>query len=381
MPKKKIIIDGEIGWDVYASGIRKQFEEAEGQEVEIELSSPGGFISEGLTISNIIRKYNDEIAKVEIIMMGLAASMASYIMMSVPKNQRKAYDDAIFMIHNPWSFQVGDYRDMQNEAEFLISITNHVAKKYSDNTKNSHDKIRELMDTESWYYGEEMKDAGFIGKIITNNTENKSSNKSESVNLAKLKVESLFSKMQKSEKAKKDIERAVALLPKTAIETPQIKLSIEGAEKLAKLIDTIDDEQKTKPNTEVKRMTLQELLAQNPEAKLEFENLIITAKGDGEKKVQDRIDAVVPFLNNDAYKGIETLVSEVLSNKSDISALKAAIASFDMMKQQNKSSAAQEDTDDNPDTPPLKGKLPKENGEVESEEDFQAEIARKKGGK
>lgn len=362
MPKKKIIIDGEIGWDVYASGIRKQFEEAESQEVEIELSSPGGFISEGLTISNIIRRYNEEIAKVDIIMMGLAASMASYMMMSVPKNQRKAYDDAIFMIHNPWSFQIGDYRDMQDEAEFLTSITNHVAKKYSDNTKYSHEKIRELMDETSWYFGEEIKEAGFIGKIITNDN-NKSSNKSESINLAKLKVESLFSRMQKSEKARKDIERAVALLPKT---TP-------------KEIEIIIDEPKQEIKTEVKIMNLKELLSQNPEANIEFGEEIGKACELGEKEAQDRIDAVIPFLNNENYKGIENLTAEVLSGKTDISALKSAIAVIDNMRETEKSKAAIEETKKNPDTPALKGDLPKDTGEIESEIDFRAEIARKKG--
>jgi len=364
MPKKKIVIDGEIGWDIYASGLRKQFEEADNQEVEIELSSPGGFISEGLTIFNIIRKYNDEVAKVDIIMMGLAASMASVIMMSVPKSQRKAYDNTIFMIHNAWSFAIGDYRDMQKQAEFLESVSNHIGKIYSENSKTPLTKIRELMDDETWFFGEEMKEAGFIGKILK--SDNDSNNKSESLNMAKMRVTSLFDKMQTSGKAKKDIERAVALLPKIE-KTPEKK-------------EIVKPESKQEIKMEVKIMPkLKELLSQNPEANAEYNENIQAAKDIGEKNVQDRIDAVIPFLNNENYKGMENLTAEVLSGKTEISALKSAIAVIDNMRETEKSKAAKDDTIDNPDIPALKNDLPKESGEIESEIDFRAEIARKKG--
>ena len=112
-------------------------------------------------------------------------------------------------------------------------------------------------------------------------------------------------------------------------------------------------------------MNLKELLSQNPEAKSEYENNIQESESKGEKNVQDIIDAVMPFLNNENYKGLEALAAEVLSGKTDISALKSAVSVLDVIAEKGKSKAAIEDTNDNPDTPHLSGELPNENGIIE----------------
>jgi len=73
---KQIEIDGEIGWDVSPSMVSKQLKEANGEDVEILFSSPGGFIDDGLAIFNMIHDYK---GKTTAKIIGMAASMASYI--------------------------------------------------------------------------------------------------------------------------------------------------------------------------------------------------------------------------------------------------------------------------------------------------------------
>ena len=41
---KKILISGEIGWDVDASDVSAQFADAKGGDVDIDIASPGGEI-------------------------------------------------------------------------------------------------------------------------------------------------------------------------------------------------------------------------------------------------------------------------------------------------------------------------------------------------
>lgn len=373
MPKKKIVIDGIIGWDVYGSWVRNQLADADSQEVEIEIHSPGGFVYDGLEIFNIIREYNNNVAKVYFKMMGLAASMASHIMMSVPKEQRFAYSNAVFMIHNTWTYAAGDHRELNKIAKEIESLTKASARDYSNGSGKSVKEIRELMDADTYYYGEEILEAGFVSEII--DAENNAVEKNESIILAQGRVKNLFDNMAQSEKSKKDLEKAAAFLPKIE----DTKLSKEELDNIA--IDILEDEPKQEIKPEVKIMNLKELLSANPEAKIEFEKQIQEAKDIGGKNVQDRIDAVTPFLNNESYKGLESLAAEVLSGKTDVSALKSAVAVIDTMRETEKSKAAKEDTLDNPDTDPLNNNLPKDNGEVDSEEDFQAAIARKKGGK
>ncbi len=374
MPKKKIIIDGIIGWDVTGRQIRRQLEEAESQEVLIEIASPGGFVYDGLEIFNIIRDYSRNTAKVTTRIIGLAASMASYI--ALAGDIVEAEDNTVYMIHNAWNVTYGDYLEMQRNAKFLEGISNLLAKMYAKKSGKSLKAIRELMDGESWYFGDEAKEAGFIDVIIETEKDEDYQDKETSVIVAKARVSGLFEKMAQSEKANKDLEKAAALLTKMEIETPKL-----SQKELDDIVDDIINEPKTQIKTEVKIMNLQELLSQNPEAKVEFEKQIQEAKDIGEKNVQDRINAVMPFLDNENYSGMKNLTAEVLSGKTELVALKSAAATIDQFREDNKSKAAKKDTDANPDTDPLNNNLPKENGEVESEEDFQAAIARKKGGK
>jgi len=372
MPKKKkhkIIIDGIIGWDVYGSKIRNQFADAESGAVEIELSSPGGFVYDGLEIFNIIRNYSREVAPVTIRLMGLAASMASYI--ALAGDELIAEDNAIFMIHNAWVVAIGDYRELNKTADHIERLTNLLAKEYAKKSGKTLKSIRELMDSETYYYGDEALDAGFVDEIIE--TDSDSKDKDESIILAQGRIKNSFEAMRKSENHKDDLSKAAALLPKQE----NTKLS---KEELDDIVDDIINEPKQEIKMEVKIMPkLKELLSQNPEAKIEYDENIQAAKDIGEKNVQDRIDAVIPFLNNENYKGMENLTAEVLSGKTEISALKSAIAVIDNMRETEKSKAAKDDTIDNPDIPALKNDLPKESGEIESEIDFRAEIARKKG--
>jgi len=74
---KVIEISGVIGLDVEGKDIRNKLIEAGGEDVRIELSSPGGFVFDGLEIFNLLSQYS---GNVEIRLMGLAASMASWPM-------------------------------------------------------------------------------------------------------------------------------------------------------------------------------------------------------------------------------------------------------------------------------------------------------------
>ena len=206
---KVIIIDGVIGWDVYGRSVRRALEAAGGEEIEIHIASPGGFVYDGLEVFNLIRDYNRDTAKATIILKGLAASMASYIAMAVPKSQRKAEDNAIFMIHNVWSFVAGDYRDMEKEAKEIERLTNLLAKKYTESTENSLDDVRKLMDDETWYYGDEILDAGFVSEIIKTESDDE---KDSLVTTAQARVKNMFAKMKEHERAKEDLERAAAMI-------------------------------------------------------------------------------------------------------------------------------------------------------------------------
>lgn len=165
-----IKIDDEIGyWGINAKDINKQLMEAMG-DITVEISSPGGSVYEGIAIFNAIKAYNK--GTVTTVITSLAASMASVIALAGDKI--KAYDNSVYMIHNAMMFAGGDAREFRKNADHLESITNLLAKNYVNKTSKSKEEIKKLMDDETYFYGIEILENGFIDEIIESNSEDDS---------------------------------------------------------------------------------------------------------------------------------------------------------------------------------------------------------------
>lgn len=161
-----IKIDGEIGWSVTAREIKRLLDEAKG-DITIEISSPGGSVYQGVSIFNAIRQYDK--GEVTTIVTSLAASMASYIALAGDKI--KAFDNAVYMIHNASLYSWGDHRALRKSASIVESLSKLLAKEYVAKTGKTEKEINELMNEETYYFGDEILTNGFIDEIITSNSD------------------------------------------------------------------------------------------------------------------------------------------------------------------------------------------------------------------
>lgn len=255
---KKIIIDGVIGWDIWGSKIRKELENTN-EEIVVEISSPGGSVYDGLEIFNILRDYSRNVNNVTTKIIGLAASMASYI--ALAGDRVIAEDNAIYMIHNVWAITIGDYREMRREADIIEQMTNLLAKTYSKKTRKELSEIRELMDNETWLFGEDMVNAGFVDEIIESKKEDME-NKKTLLMLAKGRVETCFNMMEKSEKSKNDMKKAAALIT-----------NFNPIEKKEKNIVTKKQNKMEEKNNMDDKIRIEELEKENKNLKNEIENI------------------------------------------------------------------------------------------------------------
>lgn len=202
---KIIKIVGEIGWDVMPEDIENELNNASG-DILIEIDSPGGSVFDGITIHNLIKEYTK--GKIEIKIVGVAASMATYIAMA--GDVIKVYDNSTFMIHNAWGVVVGDYRDMQQRAEVLEGLTKLLAQKYIQKTKKTETEIRNMMNDESWFFGEEIVHSGFADEVIEFK---KDDDKQSALALAKEKFKALSIKLKEKEEMISE-EKITALMQK-----------------------------------------------------------------------------------------------------------------------------------------------------------------------
>ncbi|AXX89335.1 hypothetical protein CKA55_07470 [Arcobacter suis] len=174
----EFLIDGEIGsWGMSASTVREYLSSITG-DVKVTLESPGGSVFEGISIHNAFKEYDK--GTVTMVMGSLVASITTYIAMAGDKIV--AHDNSTFMIHNAWTFTYGDENELRKVADVLAGLSSLIAKKYISKTGKSKEIIKQAMDQESYYFGNEILDFGFCDEIIS--TENQNT-KDESLALAR----------------------------------------------------------------------------------------------------------------------------------------------------------------------------------------------------
>jgi ATP-dependent protease ClpP protease subunit len=261
---KVIAIEGIIGWDIYASDVRKLLEEAAGDEVDLIVNSPGGFVYDGIAIYNAIRDYRRAGGKINARVVGLAASMSTYIPLAA--EAVAVEDNAIWMIHNPWSMAFGDQRDMRKEADILEGISNVLAAAYERQTGTPRPEIRQMMDEETWLFGEEIVEAGFADAIVPAGDGPETAD--EAVAIARLAVAGMATRMREKPEQQQQLDEVAALLdttipdsvvdgPRPAAKAEQSKegvmdlkaLKIEHSEVFAAAVQIGVDEERARVNT------------------------------------------------------------------------------------------------------------------------------------
>ena len=120
MPKtsKTVLrLDGEVT-EASATKLREAIEAAPAnRRIELRIHSPGGHIFSGNVIYNALKAFT---GGVDVVIEGLAASMASVIAMA--GESRLMADNGRLMVHNPWVTSTGDAEALRKDAALLDSL-------------------------------------------------------------------------------------------------------------------------------------------------------------------------------------------------------------------------------------------------------------------
>ncbi len=353
---KVITISGEIGWEVTSQTIRDQLKAAGGEDIDVHIATPGGFVSTGLEIYNLFRDYkrNNPGVKMLATLKGIVASMGTYLSVNPVFDLVVAEDNAVFMVHNVWGGTAGDYREMSKYSLILEGLTKIIAQAYADKTKKPLKNMRAMMDDETWLFGSEIKDAGFVDDIIKTESE---PDKVAALAEAKVKFQAMSKRLINENKS--DYEQIAAML-QTNAQTPA---SNAGNNII----------------TEEISMTLKEFLDQNPAARKEYDDEMSAKFEAGKKSLQAAIEVAAPFLNSKTYPDpIKNMAVEVIKGAMLPESLRAAAAGFDAVMEAQKSEAAKaEQKKDTPAQEDETAPLPKD-GIITDEATYQAELNRSK---
>ena len=160
-----IILSGEIN-DVMSNSIVAQLLYLDGinhDDISIYINSPGGSITAGMAIYDTM---NFITSNVSTICIGMAASMAAFLLSSGEKGMRYCLENAEVMIHQPLGGAQGQATEIKIAAERILKLKKKLNKILSENTGKSLRKVEK--DTERDYFMEsnEALKYGIIDKIL-----------------------------------------------------------------------------------------------------------------------------------------------------------------------------------------------------------------------
>jgi ATP-dependent Clp protease protease subunit len=135
-------------------------------EINLHINSPGGSVFDGITIYQMLVQHK---AKINVYIDGLAASIASVIAMAgdkiyIPNN-------AMMMVHNPWTYAIGNANELRKQAEDLDKIGVSMRESYLNKTgeKISEEELTALLDNETWLSAKEAVDYGLADELLSEN--------------------------------------------------------------------------------------------------------------------------------------------------------------------------------------------------------------------
>lgn len=139
--------------------------EANGEDINIKINTPGGDVFAASEIYTSLREYKGNVTT-DIV--GIAASAGSVIAMA-GKTTRMS-PTAQIMIHNVSSCAKGDYRDMNHMSDILKNANDTIANAYMCKTGMTREKALEIMNNETWLSATKAKELGLIDEIMFSDT-------------------------------------------------------------------------------------------------------------------------------------------------------------------------------------------------------------------
>lgn len=162
----ELVIEGEIssetwwGDEATPQQLRDELKERSG-DLTVSLNSGGGDVFAGVSMYNALKNYD---GTVTVRVDGLAASIASIIAMAGDKIIMSP--GSMMMIHKPWTFAVGDAKELDKVKEVLDQIEKSMLPIYTARTGKSEEEISALLDAETWMNAEEAVEMGFADELI-----------------------------------------------------------------------------------------------------------------------------------------------------------------------------------------------------------------------
>lgn len=285
--------------------VKSALEKADGEDVILNISSPGGVVIAGTEIYQMLKEYKGKITA------HVTTAMSAATVIACAADTVRISKVGIYMIHNTQSVASGDYRDMDKASEILQTFNEIIRSAYLEKTGMSDEELKKLMDDSTYMSAKEAIEKGFADGYI--DTE-------KQTNVL-------------------DIAAGYAMPHERLVELKQMMAEYKELKAENKPSDVVNTEQSpcnsagTEINERSGKMNLTEFLEQNPEAKAEYDlniqNAMDTARNEETARLES-LDAIADVVPADALHN-----AKYGSEKMDGKELAFEVAKAGQLKAEN----------------------------------------------
>ena len=160
-------VDDDIANRICAELVLLAAEDAQ-SDISLYINSPGGSVSAGLAIYDVMQYVPNDVATYA---MGMAASMGQFLLCAGTPGKRYALPHAQILMHQPSGGIGGTASDIRIQAEQMIYIKRTLAERIAYHTGQTVEQIEEDSDRDRWFTADEAKDYGFVDQVVRNAVE------------------------------------------------------------------------------------------------------------------------------------------------------------------------------------------------------------------
>ena len=166
--KDRIVFIGEEITDPLANLVIAQIlfleKEDPDKDIDMYINSPGGSVTAGMAIYDVIRHVKCDVAT---LCVGMAASMGTALLVAGTKGKRYAMPNARIMIHQTSGGYRGTMADARIYLEEMAKMNETYVRLISEGTGKDPEQVRKDLDRDYWMSAEEAKEYGIVDQIIS----------------------------------------------------------------------------------------------------------------------------------------------------------------------------------------------------------------------
>ncbi len=134
-----------------------------GKDISVYINSPGGSVYAGLGIYDTMQFISSDVAT---ICTGIAASMASILLVAGTEGKRSALPHSRVMIHQPMGGVQGQATDIEITAKQILKMKEELYTIISHHSHTPYEKVHTDSDRDYWMTAHEAKEYGMIDEIL-----------------------------------------------------------------------------------------------------------------------------------------------------------------------------------------------------------------------